>query len=328
MRKNRQNLQVATIQRMEQSYHAGGYGSNINYAFLGFRENLYFRSDRTIPLDENFRWIKDGVEQALKGFGLEMEESCNSMNCAEQLIQVLDKIVFADLPRNLFKFQHDGSLVGRSAIEAITQVMTKEFIRNSYPGFKKAYEYFKLFEIAPNDSCGMHCNMSVGLFGTNKKTREEALRKFIYFVNKNYRLMCDLVKRSFNRTGYCCQMNRWTSKDYAKSFNFETLREYDSDHSLCFNIAHYPTGRVELRLVGGQRSYPAFRNTMEVIFHLVDKMKDITWVGIDDVKQVFKGCNKYVLQRLQDCVENQTLTSADYEIIKANADNEYSLGNY
>ena len=325
MRKETMNRQNITNRRLAQGYHNGNWSSDGRYAFEGFTKNLYFVSDRTIELNDRFQIVGD-EEKPLKAFGYEMELSCNSLNNGEQLAQVLENICFQYLPKHLFKYQSDGSLSGRSTIEAITQVMTKEFIRNHYPDFKAMYDYFKMFEIGPNDSCGMHCNMSVGLFGKDTKTRETAIKKFVYFINKHYRLSCALVKRNYDRTNYCSVMNYWTDMNYAKNFDMTSLREGASNHGICFNIAHYPTGRVELRLVGPQKSYYEFRNTTECIFHLIEAMKSLSWEALNDVTKVFKGCNKYVAKRLVDCV-GYGLTQNQYDEIISNMDTETDFGN-
>ncbi len=335
MRKSVSTTQMEAIRRIGQNYHGGNF-SNAEYAFEGFEENLYFTSDRTVKLDNKFRPLKkDGsVDEAriLKGYGLEIEAECWSIDDEEALTQVLSKICMQELNSKLFKFQHDGSLRGgKSGKESITQVMTKEFVRNNYPGFKRMFEWFKMFRISASQSgnCGMHVNMSNGLFGKTKKDQALAIKKFIYIVNKHYRFMCDLVKRNYNNTGYCSQMSSWTDLEYAKSYDLEANgREIYSSHGICFNFAHFETGRVELRLAGGQKDYFEFRNTMECIFHLVDIVKTISWEKCNDLKAVFKGCNRYVIKRLTDCVSNGTMSRTDFEEIKNNSETETDFGNY
>lgn len=309
-------------------YHAGAYTTSVNYAFLGFAENLYFTSDRTKKLDANFK-LADG--SPLKGYGLEIELESTKVCDDNALAFALKNLAFQQLPQNLFKFQHDGSLNGgNSSIEAITQVMTKEFIRNNFGGFRYMYEIFKVFGVSATRSgnCGMHCNMSVGLFGKDAEKQREAIMKFVYFINKNFRLSCDLLKRKYERTGYCGQMSRFTDKEYCKTFDLAATSESGSNHGVCFNYAHYNTGRVELRLVGGQSDYFAFRNTMEVIFHLVDAVKRLSWKDLDNAEKVFEGCNKYVMKRLADCVVSGTMTQAQYDAIAASYDAETDFGNW
>ena len=335
MRKSVSMSNLEAIRSIGQGYHErDNYDSN--YAFQGYVENGYFTSDRVIKLDANFRPLKkDGTldeKRILKGYGLEIETECWSINDDEALSQVISKICTSELNSKLFKYQHDGSLCsGNSSIECITQVMTKEFVRNNYPGFKRMFEWFKKFGISASQSgnCGMHVNMSNGLFGTNKKDQAVAIKKLIYIVNKHYDFICDLVKRSRSRTGYCSRMNDFTRIEYAKSFDLERYgREERSCHGIAFNYAHFESGRVELRLVGGQKDYFEFRNTMECIFHLVDAVKNISWEQCDDLKRIFKGCNKYVVKRLTDCVSSNSLSRSDFEEIKANSDTETDFGNF
>lgn len=313
-----------------QSYHSRT-SQDVNYAFQGYEENFYFVNDRAKKLNEHFQ-LPDGT--ALKGYGLEIELESDYISDSNALARVLHFDAFQKLPEKLFKFQRDGSLgtVRSAGAEAITQVMTKEFIRNHYDGFAFAYAVFKQYAIsaARSGHCGMHCNMSVGLFGASPKTREEAIKKFIYFVNKHYAFFCAALKRPQTATGYCRQMRDWDDKEYAKSYDLSVTSEYDSNHGICFNFAHYNTGRVELRLVGGQPNYAAFRNTMEVIFHCVAAVKALSWEALDDLKVVFKGCNKYVLDRLHDCAEgySPTLSASDYEAIASTADMEVDFGNF
>lgn len=327
---------LEAIRRIGQSYHqTTNYESN--YATQGFEGNGYFTSDRVIKLDSNFRALdKNGnvdAKRILKGYGLEIEVECWSINQNEVLCEVLKNICMKEIMNSdkLFKYQDDGSLDGESSKECITQVMTKEYIRNNYPGFKQMFEYFKKFSISASrtKNCGMHVNMSNGLFGTNKKTQIEAIRKLIYIVNRHYDFMCDLVKRDKSRLTYCGRMGNFTRMEYAKSFDLEQHGvESNSNHYICFNYAHFNAGRVELRMIGGQQDYYTFRNTMECIFHLVDTVKSISWEQCDDLKRIFKGCNKYVVKRLIDCVASRTLSQSDFEEIKANSDTETDFGNY
>jgi len=326
MRKQTQNKAVKTAKRVivQGYHHRETY--ELNYAVQGFAQNKYFTSDRTKKLDEHFQ-LEDLTP--LKGYGLEIEVECSRINNAEALAFTLENVAFQYVAKDLFKYQRDGSLNGlSSSVEAITQVMTKEFLRNQYPAFKYAYDVFKLYGIEATANCGMHCNMSLGLFGTTAATIQEALRKFVYFINKNYQLSCSLVKRDPERAYYCSQMDDWDNKNYAKQFDFSTTNEDESNHGICFNYYHFNSGRVELRLVGGQKTYAAFRNTLETIFHLVEAVKRCSWSEIDDMKKVFKGCNKYVLSRLEDCMNNGTLSRDDYNSIASNIDTSIDFGNY
>lgn len=291
MRKEAKQTKSVTLARV-QNYHEGGYGITDHeaYAFMGFRANKYFTSDRFIVLDEHFN-RPDG--QPLQGFGLEIETECNSITDANVLAEVYDSVIFQHFPADLFKLQHDGSLGGRSSAECITQVMTKAFIRNHYKDFKLMYNtYFRGLGISCNSGrCGMHTNISTAVFGKTEKAREEAIRKLFYIVNKHFELCCNL----FNRTGsthYCGQMDY----SHAKTMN---LHNFFADHSVCFNLGHYDSGRIELRLVGGQKDFGCFRNTMESIFHLCDRVRSISWTDCDNIVKIFSGCNQYVYDRLK-----------------------------
>lgn len=283
-----------------QGYHAAS-NYHVSYAYQGWNCNKYFTSDRAIKLDANFN-RPDG--KPLKGYGLEIETECSTINNDSVYAEMLEKVVFSHFPADLFKLQRDGSLGGRSSAECITQVMTKEFIRNQYAAFKLMYNtYFRGLGIrCDSDNCGMHVNISLANFGNSEKTQEEAVRKFAYLVNHHYDLMRRLVRR-IGPTDYCARMQKFITKESAKHVD---LRNFPSDHYVCFNLGHYREGRVELRLVGGQKDFGAFRNTMESVFHLVEASKRLSWADCDDLSKVFAGCNQYVYDRLVTCCVNCT----------------------
>lgn len=291
-----------------QGYHAGADGEA--YAFAGFDSNKLFTSDRTIALDSGFNRA-DG--KPMKGYGLEIETGwglgSNGYTARIILANIFSTAIFPIFPKALFKMQSDSTITG---VECITQVMTKEFIRNNYKAFKTMYnDYFPMFAIRCDDGhCGMHVNLSVGLFGTTEKTREEAIRKLYYIVNKHYDLMLALTYRDARRTNWCGRMPH----DVAKTMDVHAM---SSSHHNCFNGSHYDAGRVELRFVGGQKNFACFRNTMESIFHLVDRVKTIGWSDCDDVVKIFEGCNSYVFDRLSTlCFDRGTISSADIEAIR------------
>ncbi len=291
MRKDRMQEKNTTALNTIQSYHEGGW--NGNYAYQGFGVNKYFTSDRFIKLDENFR-RPDG--KPLQGFGLEIETECTGVRNQTVLSQVFSKIIFDMFPADLFKMQRDGSLQGDSSAECITQVMTREFIRNNYANFKAMYNtYFPAFGISCTANCGMHVNISNAVFGNKPETQKEAIKKLLYFVNKNYSLACKLFHRDTGRTHYCRQMAQYTTKEACKAAN---LSHMPSDHGVAFNMGHFTEGRIELRIVGGQKNYGCFRNTMETVFHVIDACKRLSWKDIDDMTKVFDHCNRYVLDRL------------------------------
>ena len=285
-----------------QSYHSHT-GTGTNYAFDGFTSNKYFTSDRFIPLDASFN-RPDG--QPLQGYGLEIETECNGINNETVLAEVYDKIIFSHFPADLFKMQHDGSLGGRTSAECITQVMTKAFIRNHYKDFKTMYNtYFPAFSIRSDSAvtaCGMHVNISKACFGKTQETQDKAIRKLYYIVNKHFNLCRKLFYRSGSTT-YCSQM------DYSRARTMD-LTGFYADHGVCFNLGHYSRGRIELRLVGGQKNYACFRNTMEAVFFLVERCRSITWEDCDKIEKIFQGCNQYVFDRLTICdLDSATLNN-------------------
>lgn len=306
MRKDRMQEKNTTNLNTIQSYHEGDW--NGNYAYQGFGVNKYFTSDRFIKLDENFR-RPDG--KPLQGFGLEIETECTGVRNQTVLAQVFSKIIFDMFPADLFKMQRDGSLQGDSSAECITQVMTREFIRNNYANFKAMYNtYFPAFGISCTANCGMHVNISNAVFGNKTESQEEAIKKLLYFVNKNYSLACKLFHRDTSRTYYCRQMAQYTTKEACKAAN---LSHMPSDHGVAFNMGHFTEGRIELRIVGGQRNYGCFRNTMETVFHVIDACKRLSWKDMDDMTKVFDRCNRYVLDRLVTMCDAEI----DYDTLRA-----------
>lgn len=308
MRKDKQRENRAMTRGNLQGYHrTENYGTN--YAFQGFGKNLYFTSDRSIECDANFNRI-DGKPN--KGYGLEVEtnfvlSTYRNAQAQNILSNIMQTAVFPLFPEHLFKQQQDCTITGT---ECITQVMTKEFIRNHYKDFKTMWnEAFPMFGISTATGVGMHVNISVGLFGTTLKAQEENVRKLYYIINRHY----DLFKVAFNRTGsteWCGRMDY----SHAKTMNVHAM---SSSHSNCFNGSHFDEGRIEIRLVGGQKNYACFRNTMEVVFHLVGRVKELKWSNLDDVTAIFKGCNQYVFNRLKtNCFTAGTIEQAQLDAIR------------
>lgn len=300
--RQQQDIRVASVQ----GYHEGGYGSEL-YAFRGFNGNWYFNSDRKEKTELRdgtlYRVGKGGELLPFAGYGLEIETECNGINRDDALADVFDKIIMPNFKfgSDMFKMQHDGSLGGRSSVEVITQVMTMSRIRNDYAAYKTMFDVlFPAFGISAdshNTSCGMHVNVSLGLLGKTKEEQTEAARKLYYIINKHYNLFCKALYRPVNRTHWCGQM------DYnrATTLNPETM---PNDHGKCLNYSHFNAGRIEIRLVGGQKDYYCFRNTMETIFHLVSRVTSIKWADCDDIVKIFSGCNKYVYKRLStECTD-------------------------
>lgn len=311
MRKDAEAPKTATLSRV-QGYHEGSYDGN--YAYQGFTSNRYFTSDRFIKLDEHFN-RPDG--KPLKGFGLEIETECRGLSNDTIYAEVLQNIIFPHFPAGLFKLQRDGSLGGDTSAECITQVMTREFIRNNYQNFKLMYNtYFPAFHISCSQSgnCGMHVNISNGCFGRSQAAQETALKKLLYIANKHYNLCCALTCRNIQHTQYCRRMACYATQEACKAAN---LNNMPSSHGISCNFSHFPRGRIELRFVGGQKDFGAFRNTMESIFHLVRAVKMLTWAECDSIEAIFSGCNQYVFDRLNTkCKAAGTITDAQLAAIR------------
>lgn len=314
----KESRQVASVQVARvQGYHEGGWSiSNREaYAFLGYTENRYYNSDRYEKLTEDFQRPNG---QPLKGFGLEIETECNGVSNQAVLAEVYDKIIFPHFPEGLFKMQNDSSLSGDTSAECITQVMSKAFIRNHYKDFKVMFDqYFPAFEISASRSgnCGMHVNVSRALFGVKEENQTEAVRKLLYVINKHFSFFCALFFRDERHTDYANCMRQYTIKENAKNAD---LGAFGSSHGVCLNLGHWNAGRVEIRLVGGQKNFACFRNTMESVFFLVQRLQKLSWEDCDDLGKMFKGCNQYVFDRIKSyCMERGTITADAVEKIRA-----------
>ena len=308
MRESQKRENARVEQANLQGYHQGIGGES--YAFNGFRQNKYFTSDRTIDCDENFN-RKDG--KPMKGYGLEIETGfilSTQRNAQAQniLANIMTTAVFGTFPKDLFKQQRDCTITGT---ECITQVMTKEFIRNNYRNFKTMWnELFPMFGITTDDgNCGMHVNISVGCLGTTPKVQEESCRKLFYIINKHYAFFKAALYRN-GSTDWCGQM------DYTRAKTMD-VHHMDGIHGNCFNGSHYDAGRIEIRLVGGQKNFACFRNTMEVIFHLIGVLKSLSWKQCDSLTAIFSGCNQYVFNRLETkCAMAGTISNLELDVIR------------
>lgn len=284
-------------------YHAGGYA-----------QHKLFTSDRWVALDDRFM-RENGAPY--KGYGIEVETECYSALDSRQYARVLQKELLPLFPADLWKMERDASLSGgNSSAELITQIMTKEFIRNHYRDFKAMFdEVFAFWEVsaARSGNCGMHVNISNACFGNAKATQDLAIKKLYYIVNHHYTFCCSLFRRNSARTHYCSRMT--CDKDYCKTMD---LARQCNSHGISFNLGHYNEGqgRIELRLVGGQKNYASFRNTMECVFFLVDAVKRLSWDDVDDLSKVFKGCNTYVFDRLTLCAREGYISADDIETIR------------
>jgi hypothetical protein len=311
--KVQQRVNIAGVQ----GYHSMGNESHTtNYAFRGFTGNWYFNSDRK----EKTR-IVNGLlvrtnGQPLSGFGLEVEVECTGTMNQTMLAECLEKVVFSKFKfgADMFKMQNDISLGGDSNAEIITQIMTKSRIRNDYSAWKVMFDnYFPAFGVKADSyytSCGMHVNVSNAIFGKTEEQQIEALRKLYYIVNKHYSLMCKALYRSPEKSRWCGRM------DYNVARRLD-VASMENDHTKCLNYSHFREGRVEIRLVGGQRDYYGFRNTMETVFFLCDRVRSISWNDCENLVAIFKGCNQYVYKRLStEC--NAFITPAGLQAIEQN----------
>jgi len=292
-----------------------------------------FTSDRFIPLDDNYLAMavvqkdkRTGREKVVrpagmpfKGYGIEVETEVFGSMQASVYAEVLDKVILAHFPNDLWKIERDGSLGygagATTSAELITQIMTKEFIRNHYAEFKLMYNtYFPAFDISctRTGSCGMHVNVSNYCFGQAPAARETAIRKLHYIINHHYDLFCTALMRDRRVTSYC-------KRDRRDSKVIDLYNIHD-DRYIAVNFEHCAyaaeNGRVEIRIVGGQKNFASFRNTMEVVFHLVERVKDISWKDCDNVTAIFDGCNNYVFDRLTLCARENTISVNDIETIR------------
>ena len=293
MRKECKVAKTANIASV-QGYHQGGYGHGQAYAMMGFKNGFnYYNSDRCIPVIDGKR--KDNGPMLC--YGLEIETECSRITDDTVLAEIYDKIIFQQFKfPEMFKMQADGSLGGKSSAECITQLMTKARIRNDYTTYKMMFnQYFPALGIKADSyttQCGMHVNVSNEVFGDTVEKRETAIRKLYYIINRHYDFCCKLFYRSPARTTWCGQM-------YYGNARTLDLHSMPNDHGKCFNGSHYDAGRIEIRLVGGQKDFGCFRNTMESVFFLCDRVKSISWDDCDKIDKIFKGCNQYVFDRLK-----------------------------
>lgn len=300
MKKQAKTKQVNELGRaFINAYHGGSH-----------RNKLYFTSDRYEVLDENFK-RPNGKE--LKGFGLEIETENWNITDSSTYAYVLEHLVLECLNKDLFKLERDGSLRGETSAELITQIMTKEYIRNHYANFKELFNRFENIgtSCVRSGNCGMHINISNACFGKSAKVQDEAIRKLYFILNRYFNEMCIMLNRDSSRTIYCGRMENgnFSTKD-AKTVNYF---RYGNDHRKCLNFSH--PGRVEIRLVGGQKNYACFRNTLETVFFLCQRLQVVSWKDLENFTEIFKGCNKYVYDRLSKVANAGYITRENYNSI-------------
>ena len=277
-----------------------------------YEKKVVFASDRPQEANDDYTLKKDGTLPAM--IGIELETECWGITNRTIYANLLRDVVFKVFPDNLWKIESDATLNGGDVgAECITQPMTKAFIRNQYRNFKAMYQYFESFGISASRSgnCGQHAHISLTCFGRTKAAQDEAIRKLFYIVNRHYDLICALLYRRADRQEWCSRM------DYTQAWTMD-LYNMSGNHGNGCNYSHYRNGNVELRIPGGQKDYPCFRNTMESIFHLIEASKSISRKDCDDVTKIFAGCNQHVFDRLRSyCAERGTISAEQLETIRA-----------
>ena len=295
MRKEAKETRNVNIAHVD-GYHCGDY-----------EKKLVFASDRPLEADETYHLLSDGSMMPI--IGIEWETQNWGITNQTIYANVLRDIVFKNFHKDMWKIERDGSLSYGcdSSAECISQPMTKAYIRNHYRDFKAMWTYAEEFGISCDETgdCGMHTHISNTCFGREKKTQDEAIKKLIYIVNTHYDLMLKSLHRRPDRHGSTHYFGRM---DISGIKDWDLSEAYD-DHNVCINMGHYDDENIELRLVGGQKNFPCFRNTMETIFHLIEVSKRISWADCDDIVKVFSGCNNYVYDRLATYVYEANLIS-------------------
>ena len=243
----------------------------------------YYASDRAKPLHS--------IEFA-KGYAIEWEMTSLLTRDSNILATILDAEFSRHFPENFYKYERDCTV----DIECVSQVGTKAFWRNKYADVKEIYKYLKTIQTYPNanaQSCGMHVNISVANFGKDEATQRTNIMKLHNWINKDdahYRFACAMVHRDINHN------------DWAQRVRPDELSP-SGDHARCMNYSHMNEGRaarVEIRLVGAQKTYGAWRNTMETVFWLVKQSKELSAKDWENPVKLWSGCNQYVFDRLQD----------------------------
>lgn len=277
-----------------------------------YEKRVVFASDRPQEANNDYTLKKDGTLPAM--IGIELETECWGIKSSTIYANILRDVVFKVFPDNLWKIESDATLNGGDVgAECITQPMTKAFIRNQYRNFKAMYQYFESFGISASRSgnCGQHAHISLTCFGRSKAVQDEAIKKLFYIVNRHYDLICALLYRRPDRRDWCGRM------DYMEAWTMD-LNNMPGSHGNGCNYSHYRNGNIELRIPGGQKDYPCFRNTMESIFHLIEASKSISRKDCDDIVKIFSGCNQHVFDRLRSyCAERGTISTEQLEAIRA-----------
>lgn len=312
------NMSELNLHRVE-GYHASGWDEN--YAQAGFgNENeesaaLFFASDRAKSLKEIEEALQHGENVPIpKGYGIEVELGTEIYS--RLLFETAMSKGFTDLfPAKLWKLQRDGSLEperrGCVTGEAITQVFAKSWMRNNYRNFKLFWQFMDECGIRPNDSCGMHVNVGLYMFGKDIDTQCRNIAKIHNWIMNNWETALALVHRKPECAAqWSARMPRMTAAQIA---------EGNGNHHVAMNYSHLyeseiTARRVEFRLVGPQKSYPAFRNTMEVIFHLVEQSKKLSAADFNDPSKLWRGANWHVHNRLRDVLPSYILDTIEFNM--------------
>lgn len=324
MRKDaKKSIQIQDV--TVQSYHQYmgremGTTNNGIYALDGFVKNLYFTSDR-------YKELNDVATPC--GYGLEVETECRFALTDSQKAQIMRNIILTDFHHDYFKLQNDSSL--DNGCECITQIATKEYIRNHYANFKAMFSKMATMEFHPrlhgSVNCGMHTNISIACFGKTEKAQAQHIAMLYRLINHNYDVFCELFKRDSSTTHYASRMTDYDISYLKNITSLETFKtEFRRGHGVALNLDHVNEGkaaRVEIRLPGGQKDYFCFRNTMECIFHVIDYVNNrCNWANIDDLNECFKGGNGYVYKRLQDVM---VVTNKDFTRVCDKDNKPYEL---
>lgn len=318
MRKDARQYTNPTVKTIR-GYHGGH-----------FESLKFFNSDRVVNLDRNYKVSEDNtastktiakVGSPVRALGLELETVSPIKNAVGEtvLVNIIDLAMNkAGFPSDFWKVEQDCTVDA----ECISQTFSKAWLRNNYKCFKAMYECFEQLTVSTNSTkCGMHVNIDLSNLGKDRQEQEKNVRKLGYLINKHYDFFKVAVYRN-GSTQWCPRMN--SEKSYWKT---TPIYGFPTSHSACcVNMGHFEQGRVEIRLVGGQRNYPCFRNTMEVVFHIIDNIKKLSWDDLDDLTKVFNGCNRHVLDRIYtNCREAGVISQEDADKIRANATDERFL---
>lgn len=295
-------------------YHSGTRNGYTEAAGnCGFSGGLFFyASDRRHAVAPGYEPSETMKARGLRvsGYGLEVE-MVNPAISGDVLANVTKSYVFGAFDSALWKFESDCTV----DLECISQVMSHEFIRNNYAAFHQLFKRLAICGGTTDDPrVGMHINISLSQFGRTSEAARTAAAAFWALMSRPEwdALFCAATNRRESARTYC---GRVTSEEYDTS----------NSHGRALNYSHIDegSGRVEFRFVAGQRDFRGFRDTMELIFFAVKRIKSIKNPLTVTPAQFFRGCNKYVVSALR----RVDLTPAELREIAQNADldTDYTL---